>query len=214
MRQISSRLMVPENRVVVVRWPRGAGLRGVLGVGVVALVSLAACDAARPELAAAVGRVASAEGAALDRALWGLLAAGPATLPFIEAALHRGPDHERFNLVVALRRLALVESVPLLAHVASFDRDAKVAREAWETLMVWSSAATPRGIAAKKGLRKVDELRGEVFDAPTAASVATRMYLPMVIPSEPAAIATPQAASFAAPPPALDAALSDRPADR
>jgi len=214
MRQIFSRLMVPENGVVVVRWPRGAGLRGALGFCAVALVGLAACDAARPELAAAVGRVASAEGAALERALSGLLAAGPATLPFIEAALHRGPDHERFNLVVALRRLALVESVPLLAHVASFDRDAKVAREAWETLMVWSSAATPRGIAAKKGLRKVDELRGEVFDAPTAAIAATRTYLPTVIPSETAAAASAQPASFAVAPPAIDAALSDRPLSR
>lgn len=159
-------------------------LRHGAGVAWVLSLSLAACDAARPELAAAVQRVASAEGAALDRALIGLLSAGPATLPFIEAALHRGAESERFNLIVALRRLALLESVPLLAHIASFDRDLRVAREAWETLMVWSAARTPLGAASRAGLQKIDSLRGEAFDALATTSGQIAVRWPLLIPTE------------------------------
>lgn len=136
---------------------RATGLLGYL------LLSLA-CDGHRPELANAVQAVASAEGAAVERTLVALVAQGSATLPFIEAGLHRRAANERFNLIVALRRLGLVESVPLLGQVASFDRDLRVAREAWETLSVWSSSATPRGQAARQALRKVDEQRGDLFD--------------------------------------------------
>lgn len=138
------------------RWP-------VLGAALGLLVA-AGCDPHRPELATAVQAVASAEGAALERTLDALLSQGAATLPYIEAGLHRSAASERFNLVVALRRLGLTESVPLLAQVASFDRDLRVAREAWETLSVWSAAQTPRGHAALHALRKVDEQRGDLFD--------------------------------------------------
>jgi hypothetical protein len=166
------------NGILGTRWVRGAG--GPLCL----LLWLSACDAARPELAAVVQRVASAEGAALDRALGRLLSAGPATLPFIEAALHRGPEAERFHLIVALRRLALVESVPLLSHIASFDAEPRVAREAWETLMVWSSARTPLGTAARQGLRKIDELRGEAFDSLSAEALALAPPRVLTIPTE------------------------------
>lgn len=144
----------------------GAGQRRRLFLTASLLCSLLslACDGHRPELANAVQAVASAEGAAVERTLAALLTQGAATLPFIEAGLHRSAVSERFNLVVALRRLGLVESVPLLAQVASFDRDLRVAREAWETLQVWSSATTPRGQAARQALRKVDEQRGDLFD--------------------------------------------------
>jgi hypothetical protein len=143
----------------VLRWARPLvlGLLAPLGL-------LSGCDGHRPELANAVQAVASAEGAAFERTLVALLAQGPATLPFIEAGLHRSAASERFNLIVALRRLGLVESVPLLAQVASFDRDLRVAREAWETLSVWSAATTPRGQAARQALRKVDEQRGDLFE--------------------------------------------------
>lgn len=183
--------MIVANESLLARWHgrlrREARALLLLGLG----LWLPACDAARPELAATVQRVASAEGAALDRALASLLAAGPATLPFIEAALHRGPESERFNLIVALRRLALVESVPLLSHLASFDHEPRVAREAWETLMVWSSARTPLGAAARQGLHKIDELRGEAFDALSASSSLVVRPSAVLIPSEAPPVALP-----------------------
>ena len=137
---------------------------GYLGLLLCAGLAVPGCDTHRPELANAVQAVASAEGAALDRAVNGLLTQGAATLPFIEAGLHRSAASERFNLIVALRRLGLSESVPLLGQVASFDRDLRVAREAWETLSVWSAEKTPRGHAARTALRKVDEQRGTLFE--------------------------------------------------
>lgn len=194
----------------------GTGASGWLGGWVYlfcAGVSLAGCDAARPELATTVQSVASAEGAALERAMHGVLSAGAATLPFIEAALHRGPDSERFNLVVALRRLALVESVPLLAHVASFDRDARVAREAWETLMVWSPQRTSLGQAAALGLRKIDELRGEAFDSLAVTIRPPVSYVPTTVPVEKPVPApgSAVAAAAAAVDPDVSAALSHHP---
>lgn len=143
---------------------RRPSLRRPLLGAALGLLVVPGCDSHRPELATAVQAVASAEGAALERTLDALLSQGPATLPYLEAGLHRSAASERFNLVVALRRLGLTESVPLLAQVASFDRDLRVAREAWETLSVWSAAQTPRGHAALHALRKVDEQRGDLFD--------------------------------------------------
>ena len=130
------------------------------------------CDTSRPELGAIVQNVSTAEGTAVERALANLVQGGAATLPLIEAGMPRATPAGRHNLVVAIRRLGLAESAPLLGQIAAYDADGRVAREAWETLGRWAAARDLRGDAARRALIKVDEIRGSRFDvAPVAESL-------------------------------------------
>lgn len=112
------------------------------------------------EIGSAVQLLSTTQGELAEQSLRRLLPHGRAALPYLEAALHTAKGVGRKNLVVALRRLGLSESVPLLGHLAAYDEDRIVAREAWQTLELWSSERSPRGDSARQVLHKVDEVRG------------------------------------------------------
>lgn len=139
-----------------------------------------ALDSSGPEIGSAVQLLTTSRGELAEQALRrieelsGTLEGGAAkerarsrvALPYLEAALHRAEPVGRRNLVIALRRLGLAESTPLLGHIAAFDSDSATAREAWQTLSLWATASatktgqSERAAAASAALRKVDEVRG------------------------------------------------------
>jgi hypothetical protein len=112
------------------------------------------------EIGSAVQLLSTTRGELAEQALRRLLPHGRAVLPYVEASLHTARAVGRKNLIVALRRLGLAESVPLLGHIAAYDEDLVAAGEALRTLELWSSERRPRGAAARQVLRKVDEVRG------------------------------------------------------
>ena len=59
---------------------------------------------------------------------------GVRAIPPIETALHTARPAGRLNLVMALRRIGSPESLPLLEHLARWDSDAAVRKEADSTL--------------------------------------------------------------------------------
>jgi len=124
----------------------------------------AGCDAPGQgqgvEIGSAVQLLSSARGDLAEQALRRLLLHGRDALPYFEAALHGATPAGRRNLVIGLRRIGLSESAPLLGHIAAFDADRATAREAWQTLNLWASERSERGLAARTALRKVDEVRG------------------------------------------------------
>ena len=65
----------------------------------------------------------------------------------MEAARHTADAAGRKNLIAGLRMIGHIEAVPLLAHIAQYDPDATVKREALWTLRGW---AQPAKDAAKK----------------------------------------------------------------
>ena len=70
------------------------------------------------------------QGEVQEKALRTLLGSGRAALPPLEAALHRTEPKERRAALLALRRIGLQETVPLLGHVAQFDADPGVRADA------------------------------------------------------------------------------------
>lgn len=155
----------------------------IAGAGVW-VAGLAGCDVALdssgPEIGSAVQLLTTSRGELAEQALRrieelsGTLGSNSGSgrarsrvaLPYLEAALHRADPVGRRNLVIALRRLGLAESTPLLGHIAAFDSDSATAREAWQTLSLWATATatktghSERAAAASAALRKVDEVRG------------------------------------------------------
>lgn len=112
------------------------------------------------EIGSAVQLLATTQGELAEQALRRLLPFGRAALPYLEAALHTTQPKGRKRIVMALRRLGLAESAPLLGHIAAYDEDLPTARDAAQALRIWSSEKSPRGDAALKVLHKIDEVRG------------------------------------------------------
>jgi hypothetical protein len=112
------------------------------------------------EIGGSVQLLTAAQGELAERAMRRLQPHGRTALPYLEAALHHAPPAGRRHLVIAIRRIGLAESAPLLGQVAAFDEDPDTVREAWGTLSVWAGERVPRGAWARAALRKVDEIRG------------------------------------------------------
>ncbi len=117
---------------------------------------LAGCNEPTAELRAAVELLSAEQGEVAERAQESIQRHGPAALPYLESALHRAAAPGRRNIVIALRRLGLAQSAPLLGHIAAFDADAAVRAEAYRTLENWSAHRLPTALAA---LRQADEAR-------------------------------------------------------
>lgn len=113
---------------------------------------LCACLEQPMDLKPSVELFLTTQGEVQEKALRTLLGSGRAALPPLEAALHRTEPKERRAALLALRRIGLQETVPLLGHVAQFDADPGVRADARAVLDRWAAEKGPRGEAAKSAL--------------------------------------------------------------
>src|SRR5579871_2037403 len=74
------------------------------------------CNEPTTDLRSAVELLCAEQGEVAERAQTRIERHGPSALPYLESALHRAPAPGRRNIVIALRRLALPASAPLLGH--------------------------------------------------------------------------------------------------
>ena len=76
--------------------------------------------------------------------------------------MHTASGPGKKNLILALRRIGDAEAVPLLAHIAEFEPNADIKREAEWTLRTWAAdgKAAARAEKAKAAVRKLEEARG------------------------------------------------------
>jgi HEAT repeat protein len=113
---------------------------------------LGACLEQPVDLKASVELLVTSSGEVQEQALRTLLSHGRTALPPLEALLHRAEPRARRSALLALRRLGLAETAPLLAHVAQFDSDLSIRREARTVLERWAAEKSPRGEAAQQAL--------------------------------------------------------------
>ena len=139
-------------------------VRRTLVAALLACFGLAAAPACTrqggDDLRGEVAYLVSQEGEQAQAAATHLSGFGRRALPSIEAALHTADAHGRKNLILALRKLGDIESVPLLRHLALHDDDDGVKQEAEWTLRGWSRAGDARADRARAALREIDERRG------------------------------------------------------
>lgn len=126
-----------------------------------ALLPLAACsDRTDEEVRGHVALVVNQEGSGVLVAADKLARYGRRAIPTIESAMHTSNATGKKNLILALRKIADPEAVPLLAHVAVHDPAPDVRREAEWTLKQWAATgAAPLAERAKAALRAMDEAR-------------------------------------------------------
>jgi hypothetical protein len=113
---------------------------------------LGACLEQPVDLKPSVELLVTSSGEVQEGALRTLLSHGRTALPPLEAVLHRTEPRARRAAVMALRRLGLDETAPLLGHVAQFDSDRTVRREARTVLERWAAEKGPRGDLAQNAL--------------------------------------------------------------
>jgi hypothetical protein len=128
----------------------------MLGVGA------GACSESDDDIRANVTLLCNHEGALAVAAADHLARFGRRAIPTIEAAMHTASGPGKKNLILALRKIGDAEAVPLLAHIAEFEPNADVKREAEWTLRGWAAdgKAAARAEKAKAALRKLEESRG------------------------------------------------------
>ena len=123
-----------------------------------AVLALSACTRDDDLVRVEVQRLTLAEGAATNASAERLTHLGRRALPSLEAALHTADEHGRKNLVLALRRIGDLESIPLLLHLAAYDPSPDVRREAVWTLKTWAGSEGARGEKAREAVRRLDEI--------------------------------------------------------
>jgi hypothetical protein len=123
------------------------------------LLRVAACSSASDDdrIRVEVQQLTLARGEAASQGADRLAKAGRRAIPAIEAALHTADAPGRKNLILALRRIGDVEAVPLLQHIATWDAESDVRREATWTLKGWATGDGERAVKAREALRKLDE---------------------------------------------------------
>ncbi|HEX9101679.1 MAG TPA: HEAT repeat domain-containing protein [Polyangia bacterium] len=126
------------------------------------LAAAPACNDADDDIRANVTLLCNHEGALATAAAEHLTRYGRRAIPTIEAAMHTASPTGKKNLILALRKIGDVEAVPLLGHVAQFEPNADVRREAEWTLRQWADdgKAPERAARAKQSLRVLEEARG------------------------------------------------------
>ena len=123
---------------------------GLLGPSLA--VFLVACLEQPADLRPSIELLTTSSGEVQEQALRTLTSHGRAALPALEAVMHRTDPKARHAGVLALRRLGLSETAPLLGHVAQFDADRSIRREARTVLERWAAEKNPRAEAAQKAL--------------------------------------------------------------
>jgi hypothetical protein len=121
-----------------------------------------ACNDADDDIRANVTLLCNHEGALATAAADHLARYGRRAIPTIEAAMHTATATGKKNLILALRKLGDDEAVPLLGHIARFEPNADVRREAEWTLRQWAGdSKTPaRATRAKAAVREIEEANG------------------------------------------------------
>jgi hypothetical protein len=106
---------------------------------VVILLVLAGCaDTDPPAMRTLVTVIATEQGQAANEATDRLIAYGRRSLVVLEAAIHTADPAGRKRLVRAMRRLGDRDAVPLLSHIARYDEDEGVRKEASDALAALS----------------------------------------------------------------------------
>jgi len=130
----------------------------------IAAVMLApvACNDADDDIRANVTLLCNHEGTLATAAAEHLQRYGRRAIPTIEAAMHTATPTGKKNLILALRKIGDAEAVPLLAHMAQFEPNPDVRREAEWTLRGWAAdgSAKERAEKAKAAVRALEEARG------------------------------------------------------
>jgi hypothetical protein len=118
-----------------------------------------ACNDADDDIRANVTLLCNHEGALATAAADHLARYGRRAIPTIEAAMHTATATGKKNLILALRKIGDDEAVPLLGHIARFEPNADVRREAEWTLRQWAGdAKSPaRAAHAKEVVRTIEE---------------------------------------------------------
>ena len=127
------------------------------------LVAVApACSDADDDIRANVTLLCNHEGALATAAADHLARFGRRAIPTIEAAMHTATATGKKNLILALRKIGDAEAVPLLGHIARFEPNADVRREAEWTLRQWAGddKAAARATRAKQAVRTLEEAQG------------------------------------------------------
>ena len=137
---------------------RGRGFWLGLATLVAVVVTLGGCTRDDDLIRVEVQKLTLAEGEAANATAERLTRHGRRALPSIEAAMHTADEHGRKNLVLALRRLGDVESVPLLLHLGAYDPSPDVRREAVWTLKTWAAANDARAQKSREAVRRLDEI--------------------------------------------------------
>jgi hypothetical protein len=127
-----------------------------------ALAGTPACNDAEDDIRANVTLLCNHEGALATAAAEHLARYGRRAIPMIEGAMHTASATGKKNLILALRKIGDGEAVPLLGHIAEFEPNEDVRREAEWTLKGWAAdgKASDRAARAKQALRRVEEGRG------------------------------------------------------
>jgi hypothetical protein len=129
----------------------------------VALACWLGCsDSAEDDIRAHVTLAVHQEGREAQQAAEYLTRYGKRALPTIEAAMHTASPAGRKNLILAMRKIADPEAVPLLRHIAEFDPAVDVRREAEWTLRQWAKGPPGTELAdkARTAVRSLDEAKG------------------------------------------------------
>jgi hypothetical protein len=125
-------------------------------------VAPAACNEADDDIRANVTLLCNHECALATAAADHLARYGRRAIPTIEAAMHTASATGKKNLILALRKIGDAEAVPLLGHIAQFEPNADVRREAEWTLRQWAAddKAKDRAVRAKQAVRVLEEAKG------------------------------------------------------
>jgi hypothetical protein len=126
------------------------------------LVAAPACNDTDDDIRANVTLLCNHEGALATAAADHLARYGRRAIPTIEAAMHTATATGKKNLILALRKIGDDDAVPLLGHIARFEPNADVRREAEWTLRQWAGDdKTPaRATKAKQAVRTIEEANG------------------------------------------------------
>jgi hypothetical protein len=99
------------------------------------------------------------EGAPAQAASARLVAHGKRAIPTIESAMHTATPAGKKNLIVVLRQIGDEAAIPLLGHIAVYEPEEDVRKEALFTLQGWAKESNARGEKSRAALRNADELR-------------------------------------------------------